>query len=107
MELGRRLAPLRPVHKSKITRRTDALVDLCTGYDDSSVRRYRYLRLSINETFRQRAGRIVEVDDIEIYGGIADHEDKVPPQCTNQISLLTPSTRCLLDGVWRRGSRTG
>ena len=39
----------------------------------------RYLRISINETFRQRAGRIVEVDDIEIYGGIADHEDKVPP----------------------------
>ena len=53
--------------------------DTWRRYDDASVRRYRYLRISINETFRQRAGRIVEVDDIEIYGGIADHEDKVPP----------------------------
>ena len=49
-------------------------------YDDASVRRYRYLRISINETFgKGSAGRIVEVDDIEIYGGIASHEDKVPP----------------------------
>ena len=53
--------------------------DVWRRYDDTKVRRYRYLRISINETFRQRSGRIVEVDDIEIYGGIADHEDKVPP----------------------------
>ena len=53
--------------------------DTWRRYDDASVRRYRYLRISINETFRQRAGRIVEVDDIEIYGGVASHEDKVPP----------------------------
>ncbi len=49
--------------------------DTWRRYDDASVRRYRYLRISINETFRQRAGRIVEVDDIEIYGGVASHED--------------------------------
>lgn len=48
-------------------------------HDDTHVRRYRYLRLLINETFRQRAGRIVEVDDIEIFGGVASHEDRVPP----------------------------
>ena len=53
--------------------------DVWRRYDDADVRRYRYLRISINETFRQRAGRIVEVDDIEIYGGVASHEDKVPP----------------------------
>jgi protocatechuate 3,4-dioxygenase beta subunit len=53
--------------------------DVWRRYDDAKVRRYRYLRISINETFRQRAGRIVEVDDIEIYGGVANHEDKVPP----------------------------
>ena len=45
--------------------------DVWRRYDDASVRQYRYLRISINETFRQRAGRIVEVDDIEIYGGVA------------------------------------
>ena len=40
--------------------------DVWRRYDDAKVRRYRYLRISINEPFGS-AGRIVEVDDIEIY----------------------------------------